>query len=177
MFDKFGEFGSVEELNAAAAGFLEEGDYGSLFSLAEENGLDREDVQDYIDGYMDNLAAPAEAAMGRIRALRQHQVTENKNVAERMACGVMLSMLETMCADPEMAKAVMEKGKRMTEVYSAMGEEAQKHASGSGQLRQAVSCGTDQELREILRAYYLEPGKLKKKIAALYIFGEDKKRC
>ena len=36
MFDKFGEFDSVEELNRAAAGFLTEGDLDSLRKLAEE---------------------------------------------------------------------------------------------------------------------------------------------
>ena len=38
MFDKFGEFNSVEELNAAAEGFRNEGDLESLMALAQENG-------------------------------------------------------------------------------------------------------------------------------------------
>ena len=49
MFDKFGEFNSVEELNEAAAGFVQEGDFESLYALARENGIEKEDVDDYLD--------------------------------------------------------------------------------------------------------------------------------
>ena len=55
MFDKFGEFNSVEELNAAAEGFRNEGDLESLMALAQENGLDPDDAQDYVDGIIDKL--------------------------------------------------------------------------------------------------------------------------
>ena len=48
MFDTFGEFDSAEELNAAAAGQKAEGDTGALKELAEENGIDEDDVQDYM---------------------------------------------------------------------------------------------------------------------------------
>ena len=50
MFEKFGELNSVEELNKAAAGLKEEGDVASLIVLAEENGLDKEDAEDYAAG-------------------------------------------------------------------------------------------------------------------------------
>ena len=49
MFDKFGEFDSVEELNRAAAAQREEGDEEALFLLAKENGIDKEDAEDYMD--------------------------------------------------------------------------------------------------------------------------------
>lgn len=173
MFEKFGEFGSCEELNAAAQGFLNEGDTDALLGLAEENGIDTEDAQDYIDGYIQEFVTEIQAAIGRIEVQKKHLVRQNRDVAERMACGVMLSMLATMVTEKGMADAIMEKGKSVAEVYKAMAEEAKKHASGSGQERQAVSCGTDQELRGILRAYYLEPKKLRKEIAALYVFGGE----
>ena len=38
MWDKFGEFDSVEELNRAAAGQKEEGEEEALIALAVENG-------------------------------------------------------------------------------------------------------------------------------------------
>lgn len=173
MFEGFGEFGSCEELNEAAQGFLEEGDIDSLFAMATENGIDREDVQDFIDGYVTELTTGIQAAIGRLEVHKKHIVRQNKNVAERMACGIMLSILATMVMEKGMADAIMEKGKSVAEVYKAMAEEAKKHASGSGQERMAVSCGTDQELRGILRAYYLEPKKLRKEIAALYVFGGE----
>ena len=50
LFEKFGEFDSAEELNRAAAAQLAEGDIDAIYEIAEENGLDREDAEDYIDG-------------------------------------------------------------------------------------------------------------------------------
>ena len=44
MFDKFGEFDSVEELNRAAAAQKAEGDEQALVLLAQENGIDKEDA-------------------------------------------------------------------------------------------------------------------------------------
>lgn len=67
MFDKFGEFDSVEELNAAAAGLLDEGDADSIYALAEENGIDKEDAEDYIAGAVPELANALMAALGKIK--------------------------------------------------------------------------------------------------------------
>ncbi len=44
MFEKFGEFDSCEELNRAAAARLAEGDTDAIYTIAEENGIDRESV-------------------------------------------------------------------------------------------------------------------------------------
>lgn len=44
MFEKFGEFDSCEELNRAAAAQLAEGDTDAIYTIAEENGIDRESV-------------------------------------------------------------------------------------------------------------------------------------
>ena len=63
MFDKFGEFDSCEELNRAAAAQLKEGDDQALVALALENGIDEEDVKDYIDGEVQELATPLMAAL------------------------------------------------------------------------------------------------------------------
>lgn len=67
MFDKFGEFDSVEELNRAAAAQKAEGDEEALIALAMENGLDREDAEDYMDGVLEELASPAMAAVGKLK--------------------------------------------------------------------------------------------------------------
>ena len=66
MFDRFGEFDSVEELNAAAAGLKAEGDRESLLILAKENGIDKEDAEDYMDGCVEELATPLMAALGKL---------------------------------------------------------------------------------------------------------------
>lgn len=66
MFEKFGEFDSVEELNRAAEAQLQEGDLEALKALAEENGLTQEDVEDFIDGCTKVLATPLMAALGKL---------------------------------------------------------------------------------------------------------------
>lgn len=48
MFDKFGEFDSYEEINRAAKAQLEEGDLEAIKTIAEENGLDPEDAEDFV---------------------------------------------------------------------------------------------------------------------------------
>lgn len=69
MFEKFGEFDSVEELNRAAAAQKAEGDEEALVALAEENGIDKEDAEDYMDDCADELATPLMAAMGKLLSL------------------------------------------------------------------------------------------------------------
>ena len=66
MFEKFGEFNSAEELNRAAAAQKEQGDEEALILLAQENGIDREDAEDYYDSAVDMLATPAMAAIGKL---------------------------------------------------------------------------------------------------------------
>lgn len=67
MFDKFGEFDSVEELNRAAAAQLEQGDMDAVRKIAEENGLEPEDAEDYISGSVAELATPVMAALGKLK--------------------------------------------------------------------------------------------------------------
>lgn len=66
MFEKFGEFDSFEELNRAAKAQKEEGDLEALIALAEENGIDKEDAEDYMDGYFEKLTTAYTAAIGKL---------------------------------------------------------------------------------------------------------------
>ena len=66
MFDKFGNFNGVEELNEKAAELMVAKDYESIKALAKENGIDIEDAEDYIDGVIDVLATPITAAFGKL---------------------------------------------------------------------------------------------------------------
>lgn len=67
MWDKFGEIDSAEELNRAAAAQKAEGDREALIMLAEENGIDRDDAEDYLDGVVDELVTPLMAALGKLK--------------------------------------------------------------------------------------------------------------
>lgn len=162
---KFGEFDSYQEINAAAEGFLNEGDIESLKSMAEENGLDPEDVQDYLDGELTELATCSTAALGRLRT-EQQAIAGEKELSKRLALQVILALTWNFCTDPQLAHAIMRKGKHLTDIYEAMKAEALAHTKGAN--RMGISCGTDRQLEDIIRTYYLEPECLKQHLEALY---------
>ncbi|MBR3770714.1 MAG: hypothetical protein IKL07_00440 [Clostridium sp.] len=165
MFDRFGEFNSVEELNMAAEGQKKEGDEVSFYALAKENGIDKEDAADYWNGDTDKLATASMAAFGRLDILEKEEIETKKNQVEKMPLKVILTMLKGMCADEEMAKAVMLKGKRLAKILEAMKEEARKYKTGG----MAMACGTDRQLCEIIKAYYMDTDEcFKEKISSIY---------
>lgn len=107
MFNRFGEFDSAEELNAAAEGLLKEGDTESLIALAEENGIDKEEVEDYIDGIAPELANVLMAAWGKLdiecRELKPYEIMED-----------WVEYIRKRCAEePKVAKAVRRKDKSL----------------------------------------------------------------
>lgn len=107
MFDKFGEFNSVEELNAAAAGLKEEGDIEALHELAKENGIDKEDVEDYLDGIVPELANALMAAYGKLKVeaeeLKVYEIMED-----------WIQYIKIRCSEEAaMAIAVRRKGKSL----------------------------------------------------------------
>jgi len=162
VFDKFGEFGSVEELNKAAKGLKDEGDIKSLYALAEENGIDKEDAEDYVAGDVEELATQAMATMGRLEVERR-EILKDKDVNKKMIRMTIWQFVSTMAAEPKMQRAIMKKGKRIEEIYKAFEVWAKKHKSGNC----GVSHGTDRELQDIIRAYYIS-GNPGKKIEELY---------
>ena len=105
MFDKFGEFDSAGELNEAAAGQLAQGDLTALYELAEENGIEKPDAEDYINGDVAELATPLMAALGKIdvetKELKPVEIVEDWVNYIR----------EYTTEHPEMAAAVRKKGK------------------------------------------------------------------
>lgn len=144
MFERFGEFGSMEELNAAAAGLVQEGDWESLKILAEENGIDVEEAQDYMTGETKTLVTPFTAALGRLKVL------EKASKLDASVRNVIFRMIEAMMQDADMPALVMKKGKSPDGLFDQMREEAKKHRVGNV----AVVCGTDRDLQQRIRRYY-----------------------
>ncbi len=164
MFDKFGEFGSAEELNKAAEGFKNEGDIKSLYELAEENGISKEDVADYMDGYVDKFASEMMAALGRMEVEKKELEKENDTITKSAVYYILLFM-DAMLSDPEMQKAIMGKGKSPKKLLEKMKNTARKHAEGNT----GVCCGTDKELKDLIKIYYTQSeDELKKKLDSLY---------
>ena len=144
MFDKFGEFGSCEELNRAAAGLREEGDWEALKALAEENGIDAADARDYMTMETEIFATPYTAALGRLAVYEK----ASKNPAA--ANVVIYTMIRSMLEDSHLQMQVMAKGKDPDSIYNAMREEASKARVGNV----GIVCGTDRDLRERILHYY-----------------------
>lgn len=139
MFGLFGEM-DLEELNKAAEGQKKEGDLDSLKALALENGLDPEDVEDYVAGDMKQLATLRQAALGRIK------VQEEQTEIPRTAAGIIYGMARAMTTDPEACRAFMKKGSRIDKVWDALKKKARDGKQGSV----GVACGTDRDLKEII---------------------------
>lgn len=105
MFEKFGEFNSAEEINATAEGLKEEGDTESLYVMAKENGLEKEDVDDYLDGYTNELVNPLMAALGKI-------AVEEENLKPKHIMVDWVNYIKTQCAEKEaVAISVRMRGK------------------------------------------------------------------
>nr|DAI96349.1 MAG TPA: DNA-binding protein [Caudoviricetes sp.] len=139
LFERFGEM-DLEELNKAAEGLKEECDLENLKALALENGLDPEDVADYVAGNTKQLATLRQAALGRIK------VQEEKTKIPRTAAGIIYGMARAMTTDPEACRAFMKKGSRVDKVWSELEKKARDDKQGSV----GVACGTDRDLKEII---------------------------
>lgn len=139
LFERFGEM-DLEELNKAAEGLKKEGDLDSLRALALENGMDPEDVADYVAGDTKQLATLRQAALGRIK------VQEEQTEIPRTAAGIIYGMARAMTTDPEACRAFMKKGSRIDKVWSELEKKARDDKQGSV----GVACGTDRDLKEII---------------------------
>ncbi len=164
MFDKFGEFDSAEELNRAAAAQFKEGDETAIYAIAEENGIDKEDADDYMDGCTEELATPLMAAMGKLKV-------ESEDLKLKGILQDWVDELRSMCAeDIEFAKAVRRKGKDLVGyiaktaetgyenravVDKRIVEKAGKIKSIVGNHEFSIGIPDKKTRRELARAYYL----------------------
>lgn len=114
MFDKFGEFDSVEELNRAVMAQYKEGDEQAIYTIAEENGIDKEDAEDYMDGMVDVFATVTSAAIGKLKV-----EAEDLNLK-----GIVADWKDTIVEEcmnsKELCVAVRRKGKRLAECMARL---------------------------------------------------------
>lgn len=114
MFELFGEFNSAEELNETAVNLRKEGDTGSILTLAEENGIDKDIAEAFIDGDILYLADAMSAAIGKIDM--EAAVLQPKEI---MADWV--EYIKTRCfEDAAMAAAVRKRGKTLKGCIGAL---------------------------------------------------------
>lgn len=122
MFEKFGEFDSYEEINRAAAAQLAEGDTEAIYAIAEENGLDAEDVEDFIAGDIPELATALTAAQGKLQI-------EAEELQPKEIMADWLDYIQIQCfEDQEMRLAVRRKGKSLKECIGKLVKWSLDHA-------------------------------------------------
>jgi hypothetical protein len=105
MFDTFGEFDTVGELNQAAAGLLAEGDTNNIITLAKENGIEEEFAQAYISGDIPFLADLMSAAIGKL-------AIEEAEIESQMPVRPIMDYLCTLCTEDSFASLVRSKEKK-----------------------------------------------------------------
>ena len=159
MFEKFGEFDSAEEINACAAGLKDEGDHASLHEMAEENGIDKADVEDYIKGDMESLCNEVTAAVGKIEA-------EARELKAKQIMADWVVYISAQCVrDRQMAAAVRKKGKTLKGCIGEILKEAfgnQMQIDGDILKAAGVNAGKVTlgmpgmaRVNEIIKSYYL----------------------
>lgn len=159
MFDKFGNFNSWEELNKAAAGQKEEGDTIALMELAKENGICKEDAEDYMDGTITELCTPLTAAIGKIEI----------ETADLKPKGIMKDWIDyvtKLCSDnPEITLAVRKNDKSLKgcigqllkwghDNMQEIDSDIKKAAGFTGNVKLGMPGVL--EARKIIKAYYTE---------------------
>ena len=158
MWDKFGEFDSWEEINRAAKAQLEEGDTEAVKAIAEENGLDPEDAEDFCTGAIEELTTPNLAAVGKLEV-------EAKDLKVTGMLEDWKNLVGQMCLEnQEMALAVRRKGKSLKDcIAKAMKESSEKRARLDDRIAKAagiptpvyIGTATQARIKEIAREYYL----------------------
>lgn len=108
MFDRFGEFNSAEEINETAVNLRKEEDHESLKVLAEENGIDVDVLEAFLDGDMLYLCDEMSAAIGKIEV-------EAKEVECAEIMEDWVNYIKAQCFEkPDVARAVRRKGKSLS---------------------------------------------------------------
>lgn len=121
MFDIFGKFGSVEEINITARGLLEENDIDNLTILAKENGLEdnlplfrSRDLEELTDSFM--------AALGRLRVEEQSEDIKKSN--REIPATPIVEYLLSQCERVDIATAVLSTEKSLTKCIEYVKEKA-----------------------------------------------------
>lgn len=114
MINMFEKFDTVEELNRAAADKLKTGNIEEIMKLAMENGLEKEDAEDYINGVVNELATPLLAAVGKLNM-------ESRELGLKGIVNDWKEYVTELCTEDEkMCAGVMKKNKSLNECMARL---------------------------------------------------------
>lgn len=160
MFEKFGEMDSFGEINELAENLFNEGDMESLKVMAEENGIDKDIVNLYMQGEVPVLCDPLTAALGKIdiecAELKPKEIMED-----------WVEYLRSQCMENELiAVQVRKKGKSLKGMIGALLKWSFGHqqqidkdiikAAGVSAGRVTLGIPGMGRAKQIIRAYYME---------------------
>lgn len=158
MFDTFGEFDSCEELNSAAEGQFNEGDFESLKILAKENGIPEIFAEMYMEGSIPYLVDAQSAAMGKIEV--EAEELQPQEIMEDW-----VEYLKSLTEDETMARQIRKKGKTLKGMIAALliwsfknQQKIDKDILEEAGVKAKVTLGIPGmgRAKKIIRAYYME---------------------
>lgn len=149
MFDKFGEFDTYEAFKNKAQKLLDQADTNAIRQLAEENGVDPEDAEDFITGATREITDSGSYAMARIN-LEQAESKVEKQAAGYIATIAKLALMSK-------GDQVHYRGRRFEKIMKALQDKALAK-------KQNYACGSDRDMEKIIEAYYLQSEDEMKKV-------------
>lgn len=144
MFDIFGEFDSVEELNLAAEGQKEQGDKESFLKLAKENGVEEGEAELYWSGDTSCLSDYFSAAVGKLNI-------ERSNLKSRMPVSPIVDFLSSNCLEESFARLIRSKLKSLKECIDYVEKKAKEECE-----RKKEAYVADMTVFNWAREYYTE---------------------
>lgn len=146
MYERYGEFDSVEELNARAASLLEGGDREGIRKLAEENGIPSFFADSYTAGELEELTDCMNAAIGKL------EVEAAGHKDRYVPVQPVADYLKSLCVEEQFARRVRRRTKSLKACMAHVEEK-------TGELvRQGIRCAPDLTVFRWARDYYLEEG-------------------
>lgn len=109
MYEIFGNFDSVEELNTCAEGLKVAGDKDRLTELAKENGIPELFVEDYINGNSEEFTDWVNAAIGKL------EVEAAAHADKYVPAEPVADYLKSLCIEEQFARRVRRRTKSMEE--------------------------------------------------------------
>lgn len=159
MFERFGEFDSAAEINETAVNLRKEGDTESLKILAQENGIDPDILEVFMQGTQLYLCDDMIAALGKL-----DMEVQTVQCAEFMEDWV--EYIRSQCFEhQEVARAVRKKGKSLAGCIAALLHWSFKHqnpvdkeimkAAGVSAGKCTLGIPGMATAKKIIREYYL----------------------
>lgn len=147
MWDKFGEQNSAEEINELAKQLLSSGKKEDVYDLAEENGIDRDMVELFVNEDIDFICDKMTAATGKLtkeighyqkqyvaNALEVMDALQSMMARERIKLSVHKYSIDIDIdiTGEELADAIRQKGKALNDILKDVFTRAQKiHLEGN----------------------------------------------